>query len=128
MKQKWSIFWSVMQDMGRESSMSGKLLNPSHVKVNQVLIMSRDIPVEEFEYTINVNLRASFVLVKGVIEGMKAQKWGRIIFMSSIAALGGGINGCRSSSPFPMMFPIPPFSVYSPFTQTTQHLNPVCLA
>jgi NAD(P)-dependent dehydrogenase (short-subunit alcohol dehydrogenase family) len=43
----------------------------------------RDIPLEEFEYTLNVNLRASFVLVKGVIEGMKAQKWGRIIFMSS---------------------------------------------
>jgi 3-oxoacyl-[acyl-carrier protein] reductase len=43
----------------------------------------------------NINLRASFVLVKGVVEGMKAQKWGRIIFMSSIAAYGGGINGCR---------------------------------
>jgi 3-oxoacyl-[acyl-carrier protein] reductase len=42
-------------------------------------------------------LRASFVLVKGVIKGMKAQKWGRIIFMSSIAANGGGINGCRKS-------------------------------
>lgn len=58
---------------------------------------NRDIPLEEFEYTLNVNLRASFVLVKGVIEGMKAQKWGRIIFMSSIAAYGGGINGCRTS-------------------------------
>ncbi len=44
---------------------------------------NRDIPLEEFEYTLNVNLRASFVLVKGVIEGMKAQRWGRIIFMSS---------------------------------------------
>lgn len=60
-----------------------------------MLMKSRDIPLEEFEYTLNVNLRASFVLVKGVIEGMKAQKWGRIIFMSSIAAQGGGINGCR---------------------------------
>ncbi len=61
----------------------------------------RDIPLEEFEYTLNVNLRASFVLVKGVVEEMKAQKWGRIIFMSSIAAYGGGINGCRKflSSP-----------------------------
>lgn len=58
----------------------------------------RDIPLEEFEYTININLRASFILVKGVIEGMKDQKWGRIIFMSSIAAYGGGINGCRAFS------------------------------
>lgn len=51
--------------------------------------------MEEFEHTINVNLRASFILVKGVIEGMKTQRWGRIIFMSSIAAYGGGINGCH---------------------------------
>ncbi|CAG8957064.1 hypothetical protein HYFRA_00009265 [Hymenoscyphus fraxineus] len=54
-----------------------------------------DIPLEEFEYTLNINLRASFLLVKGVVEGMKAQKFGRIIFVSSIAAYGGGINGCH---------------------------------
>lgn len=29
---------------------------------------------------------------------MKAQKFGRIIFVSSIAAYGGGINGCRTFS------------------------------
>ena len=61
------------------------------------LIRGRDIPLEEFQYTLNVNLTASFLLVKGVVEGMKEQKWGRIIFMSSIAASGGGINGCRKS-------------------------------
>ncbi|KAL4779742.1 hypothetical protein BJX76DRAFT_365028 [Aspergillus varians] len=54
-----------------------------------------DIPLEEFDYMLNINLRASFVLVKGVVEHMKAQRWGRIIFMSSIAASGGGINGCH---------------------------------
>lgn len=56
-----------------------------------------DIPLEEFEHTINVNLRASFLLVKGVVEGMKTKKWGRIIFVSSIAAYGAGINGARKS-------------------------------
>jgi len=54
-----------------------------------------DIPLEEFEHTINVNLRASFLLVKGAIDGMKAQRWGRIVFVSSIAAYGAGINGCH---------------------------------
>ena len=54
-----------------------------------------DITLEEFDYTLNVNLRASFILVKGVVEHMKSQNWGRIVFMSSIAAYGGGINGCR---------------------------------
>ncbi|EAW07396.1 SDR family NAD(P)-dependent oxidoreductase [Aspergillus clavatus NRRL 1] len=54
-----------------------------------------DISLEEFDYTINVNLRASFILVKGVVDHMKEQRWGRIIFMSSIAGYGGGINGCH---------------------------------
>lgn len=51
-----------------------------------------EIPLSEFEITLNVNLRAPFLLVKGVVDGMKAQKWGRIIFVSSIAAYGGGMN------------------------------------
>ncbi|RAK90626.1 integral membrane protein [Aspergillus costaricaensis CBS 115574] len=54
-----------------------------------------DITMEEFDYTLTVNLRASFLLVKGVVEHMKTQRWGRIIFMSSIAGYGGGINGCH---------------------------------
>ncbi|KAH8424395.1 SDR family NAD(P)-dependent oxidoreductase [Aspergillus melleus] len=54
-----------------------------------------DIELEDFDYMLNVNLRASFILVKGVVEHMKAQQWGRIVFMSSIAASGGGINGCH---------------------------------
>lgn len=54
-----------------------------------------DITLEEFDHTLNINLRASFILVKGVVEHMKSQRWGRIVFMSSIAAYGGGINGCR---------------------------------
>lgn len=44
---------------------------------------------------ININLRAPFVLVKGVVNGMKQQRWGRIIFVSSIAAHGGGMNGAH---------------------------------
>ena len=54
-----------------------------------------EISLEEFDYTLNVNLRASFILVKGMVEHMKNQRWGRIVFMSSIAGYGGGINGCR---------------------------------
>ncbi|RAK76788.1 SDR family NAD(P)-dependent oxidoreductase [Aspergillus fijiensis CBS 313.89] len=54
-----------------------------------------DISLEDFDYTLNVNLRASFILSKGVVEHMKNQRWGRIVFMSSIAGYGGGINGCH---------------------------------
>ncbi|KAL7623911.1 hypothetical protein AAE478_005468 [Parahypoxylon ruwenzoriense] len=54
-----------------------------------------DVSVEEFDYTINVNLRASFILSKLSIPHMEAQGWGRIIYISSIAAQGGGINACH---------------------------------
>ncbi|QDS76991.1 hypothetical protein FKW77_005898 [Venturia effusa] len=54
-----------------------------------------EIPLEEFDRMMQINLRAPFLLVKGVVEGMKAQHWGRIIFVSSIAAYGAGINGCH---------------------------------
>lgn len=56
-----------------------------------------DITLDEFDYMLNVNLRASFILVKGVVEHMMNQRWGRIVFVSSIAAYGGSINGCRES-------------------------------
>ena len=69
-----------------------------------------DISLEDFDEMITINLRASFILVKGVVEHMKAQRWGRIVFMSSIAAMGGGINGCREFSYLSLGLPL--FVVY----------------
>ncbi|KAF2759044.1 3-ketoacyl-acyl carrier protein reductase [Pseudovirgaria hyperparasitica] len=54
-----------------------------------------DIPIEEYDKMQNINSRASFILIKAVVDDMKAQKWGRIVLSSSIAAYGGGINGCH---------------------------------
>lgn len=57
-----------------------------------------DIDVAEWDYTINVNLRASFVLTKLAVAHMKEKQWGRIIYISSIAAGGTSINGCHYSA------------------------------
>ncbi|KAI0013245.1 NAD(P)-binding protein [Xylariaceae sp. FL0662B] len=54
-----------------------------------------DVSLEEFDNTLNINLRASFILSKLSIPHMETRKWGRIIFVSSIAAFGGGINACQ---------------------------------
>ncbi|KAF1995989.1 NAD(P)-binding protein [Amniculicola lignicola CBS 123094] len=54
-----------------------------------------DIPLDVFEHTLNVNLRAPFMLAKSVVGHMKQQRWGRIIFISSIAGYGVGLNGCH---------------------------------
>lgn len=57
--------------------------------------MINDIPLDEFDYTLTVNLRSAFILAKGCIPGMTERKWGRIVFISSISGQGGGINGCH---------------------------------
>ncbi|KAF2715463.1 NAD(P)-binding protein [Pleomassaria siparia CBS 279.74] len=54
-----------------------------------------EIPLDVFEHTLNVNLRAPFLLAKSVVGGMKEKRWGRIIFISSIAGYGVGLNGCH---------------------------------
>lgn len=54
-----------------------------------------DIEIDEWDYMIRINLRASFIIAKYAVPHMQKQGWGRIIFMSSISALGGGINGCH---------------------------------
>ena len=59
-----------------------------------------EIPLDVFEHTLNVNLRAPFLLAKSVVGSMKQKRWGRIIFISSIAGYGVGLNGCRTSDTF----------------------------
>ncbi|KAK1852757.1 3-ketoacyl-acyl carrier protein reductase [Colletotrichum chrysophilum] len=54
-----------------------------------------NISLEEFDFTYSINLRASFLLCKLAMPHMAAQHWGGIIFVSSISAIGGGINGCH---------------------------------
>jgi NAD(P)-dependent dehydrogenase (short-subunit alcohol dehydrogenase family) len=60
---------------------------------SQLIGVSRQVSWEEFDRTLNLNLRASFILTKELIAPMREQRWGRIVFVSSIAAQGGGING-----------------------------------
>lgn len=42
-----------------------------------------------------MNLRAAFILTQGVVEAMKKQRWGRLIYVSSIAGYGAGVNGAH---------------------------------
>jgi 3-oxoacyl-[acyl-carrier protein] reductase len=43
--------------------------------------------------TLNANLTSAFLVTQGVLPGMRARKWGRIIFISSTAAQVGGVVG-----------------------------------
>jgi len=52
-----------------------------------------DITLEEWDLTIEVNLRAAFLLAQRITPGMRERHWGRVIFVSSVAAFTGGIVG-----------------------------------
>ena len=62
---------------------------------NAAIFFHKPIPeftVEDFDYTIAVNLRANFLLRQGLVEGMAERGWGRIINISSVGARTGGVS------------------------------------
>ena len=50
-----------------------------------------DITEEDFDHTLAVNLKSSFLCTQAVLPGMRARRWGRIVNISSIGArIGSG--------------------------------------
>jgi 3-oxoacyl-[acyl-carrier protein] reductase len=54
---------------------------------------NEDITEDDWNEIIDVNLKSTFMLTQAVLPGMRAQKWGRIINLSSVAAQTGGVVG-----------------------------------
>lgn len=52
-----------------------------------------EITTDDFDEMLAVNLRAPFLLAQRVIPGMRDRGFGRILFVSSVAAFTGGIVG-----------------------------------
>jgi 3-oxoacyl-[acyl-carrier protein] reductase len=52
-----------------------------------------DVDLETWDRTLAVNLRAPFLLAQAVVPGMAERGWGRVLFMSSVAAFTGGVVG-----------------------------------
>ena len=74
------------------------LLGPVDILVNNAGITSstklRELSVEEFDHLLAINLRGGFLCLRAVVEGMVERRWGRLIWMSSIAGKqGGGVFG-----------------------------------
>ncbi|MCP9270661.1 SDR family NAD(P)-dependent oxidoreductase [Mycolicibacterium arenosum] len=55
----------------------------------------RKIDLESWNATLAVNLTAPFLLSQQVLPGMVDRKWGRILFVSSVAAFTGGVVGAH---------------------------------
>ena len=52
-----------------------------------------EISIEDFDEMLAVNLRAPFLLAQKTVPGMRARGFGRVMFVSSVAAFTGGIVG-----------------------------------
>ena len=52
-----------------------------------------EIDASAFDETLAVNLRAPYLLARRALPGMRQRGFGRVLFMSSVAALTGGIVG-----------------------------------
>jgi 3-oxoacyl-[acyl-carrier protein] reductase len=54
-----------------------------------------DVSAREFDQTLAVNLRAQFLLAQRTLPAMRARGFGRVLFISSVAAFTGGIVGAH---------------------------------
>lgn len=56
-------------------------------------VLVEDVELEDWNRMMGINLTGAFLVTKHVVRRMKAQRYGRIVNISSTAALGGGYRG-----------------------------------
>src|SRR5438034_8949187 len=84
---------SQEDDVTRLFTMANESLGPIAILVNNAgttrdkLILQMSLA--DFEYVMNINLRAAFLCTKAALRGMMKARWGRIVNVASIAALLG---------------------------------------
>jgi 3-oxoacyl-[acyl-carrier protein] reductase len=77
---------TVEQDLGRIDI----LVNNAGINLGKPLA---ELTLGEWNETISTNLTSSFLVSQAVLPGMRQRQWGRLIFLSSIAAQTGGVIG-----------------------------------
>jgi 3-oxoacyl-[acyl-carrier protein] reductase len=56
-------------------------------------IAIEDLTEGDWDAAIETNLKSAFLVTQAVVPGMRARRWGRLIFISSVAARVGGVVG-----------------------------------
>jgi 3-oxoacyl-[acyl-carrier protein] reductase len=90
---------SISAEVRRMVAAVEKSLGSVDILVNNAAIAKprqlEDIPEEEWDEILTVNLKSVFLVTQAVIGAMRKRKWGRIINLSSVAAQTGGAVGAH---------------------------------
>src|SRR2546422_82533 len=91
---------AIFMDVADESSVQAAVheIGPVDILVNNAGVTQRmpiwELSTDDFDRLLSINLRGGFVCLRAVVAGMMARRWGRIIWISSVAGKqGGGIIG-----------------------------------
>lgn len=88
---------SRTKEAQKMAALAASELGPISILVNNAGIARRqkieDITEDDWNEIIDVNLKSTFMVTQAVLPGMRSQKWGRIINLSSVAAQTGGVVG-----------------------------------
>ena len=71
------------------------LVNNAGIARDGLLIRMKE---EDWDQVLNINLKASFLCCRAVVRAMLKQRWGRIINISSVAALTGNAGQANYAS------------------------------
>jgi len=85
------------EDIQELISAATKALGSVEILVNNAGISKPqklpDITENDWDEIIRLNLKAAFLITQAVLPRMRERKWGRIIYLSSVAAQLGGVIG-----------------------------------
>jgi len=80
----------MVGEVTKELGPAGILVNNAGVTRPQKI---EDITEKDWDELIDANLKSAFLVTQAVLPAMRAQGWGRIVNMSSVAAQTGGLVG-----------------------------------
>jgi 3-oxoacyl-[acyl-carrier protein] reductase len=94
---------SIRADVSREQDVdmlvrqTQESLGPISILVNNAGVASpvtiESATVANWDATMAQNLRSAFLVTHAVVPGMRDRKWGRLLFLGSVAAQVGGVIG-----------------------------------
>jgi 3-oxoacyl-[acyl-carrier protein] reductase len=100
-----AVFQADLADTARLGPMVDDVaatLGPVDILVNNAGIAIvkpwAEADLHDWDRTYEVNVRSEFVLCRAVVPGMRERRWGRLIFLSSVAAHTGGVIGPHYAS------------------------------